>query len=149
MQQYIEIFRPFQTIASEQLKYFKIKYLKSLRATAPTHPPHKSLNSSPLYSSINRVIIGSGNGLSPGRRQAITWTNAGLLSIRPLGTNFSEIQIKVHNFSFIIMHLKLSSVKWQPFCAFCLLIAWHSYVWGHLVEQWRLTSSPLFVWAGI
>ena len=29
--------------------------------------------------------IGSGYGLSPVRRQAITWTNAELLSIGPLG----------------------------------------------------------------
>ena len=28
----------------------------------------------------------------PGRRQAIIWTNAGLLLIDPLETNFSEIQ---------------------------------------------------------
>ena len=31
------------------------------------------------------TIIGSDNGLSPGRRQAIIWTNAGILLIRPLG----------------------------------------------------------------
>ena len=36
------------------------------------------------------TIIGSENGLSPGRRQAIIWTNAGILLIEPLGTNFSE-----------------------------------------------------------
>ena len=34
------------------------------------------------------TIIGSDDGLSPGRRQAIIWTNAGMLLIRPLGTNF-------------------------------------------------------------
>ena len=39
----------------------------------------------------NLTIIGSDNGLSPGRRQAITWTNAGILLIGPLGTNLSEI----------------------------------------------------------
>ena len=39
----------------------------------------------------NLTIIGSDNGLSPGRRQAIIWTNAGILLIGPLGTNFSEI----------------------------------------------------------
>ena len=39
----------------------------------------------------NLTIIGSDNGLSPGRRQAIIWTNTGILSIGPLGTNFSEI----------------------------------------------------------
>ena len=37
------------------------------------------------------TIIGSDNGLSPERRQAIIWTNAGILLIGPLGTNFSEI----------------------------------------------------------
>ena len=41
------------------------------------------------------TIIGSDNGLSPDRRQAIIWTNAGLsLLIGPLGTNFSEILIE-------------------------------------------------------
>ena len=35
------------------------------------------------------TIIGSDNGLSPGRRQAIIWINAGILLIGPLGTNFS------------------------------------------------------------
>ena len=40
-------------------------------------------------------IIGSDNGLSPGRRQAIIWTNAGILLIEPLGTNFSEILIEI------------------------------------------------------
>ena len=33
------------------------------------------------------TIIGSESGLSPGRRQAIIWTNAGILLIGPLGTN--------------------------------------------------------------
>ena len=36
------------------------------------------------------TIIGSNNGLSPVRRQAIIWTNAGILLIGPLGTNFYE-----------------------------------------------------------
>ena len=43
----------------------------------------------------NLTIIGSDNGLSPGRRQAIIWTNAGILLIEPLGTNFSEISIEI------------------------------------------------------
>ena len=40
---------------------------------------------------VKLTIIGSDNGLSPGRRQAIIWTNAGILIIGPLETNFSEI----------------------------------------------------------
>ena len=62
------------------------------------------------------TIIGSDNGLSPDRRQAIIWTYAGLLLTGPLGTNFSDILIKIYTFSFKKMHLKMSSGKWRPFC---------------------------------
>ena len=62
------------------------------------------------------TIIDSDNGLSPGRRQAIIWTNAGILLIGPLGTNFSEILIEIHAFSFKKMRLKVSSANWRPFC---------------------------------
>ena len=65
---------------------------------------------------IKLTIIGSDNGLSPGRRQTIIWTNAGILLIGPLGTNFSEILIKILVFSFKKMHLKMSSGKWRPSC---------------------------------
>ena len=64
----------------------------------------------------NITIIGSDNGLSPGRRQAITWTNIGILLIGPLGTNSSEMLIVIHTFSFKKIDLKMSSGKWQPFC---------------------------------
>ena len=57
------------------------------------------------------TIIGSDNGLSPGRRQAIILTNAGILSIGPLRTNFNEILIGNQTFSFKKMHLKMSSAK--------------------------------------
>ena len=62
------------------------------------------------------TIVASGNDLAPSRRQAIIWTNAGILLIGPLGTNFSEILIEIHTFSFKKMHLKMSSGKWHPFC---------------------------------
>ena len=62
------------------------------------------------------TTIGSDNGLSPGRRQAIIWTNAGILLIGPLGTNFIEISIGIQTFPFKKMHLKMSSAKWRPFC---------------------------------
>ena len=57
------------------------------------------------------TIISSDNGLSPGRRQAIIWTNARISLIGPLGTNFSEILIEIETFSFKKMHLKISSGK--------------------------------------
>ena len=61
------------------------------------------------------TIIGSDNGLSPDRRQAIIWTNAGILLNWPLGTNFSEMLSAIHRFSFKKTHLKMSSWKWRPF----------------------------------
>ena len=61
-------------------------------------------------------LIGSDNGLSPHRRQAIIRTNAGMLLIGPLGTNFSEILIEILTFSSKKMHLKVSSAKRRPFC---------------------------------
>ena len=65
---------------------------------------------------VKLTIIGSDNGLSPGRRQAIIWTNAEILVFGPLGTNYIEILIGIQTFSFKKMHLKMSSAKWRPFC---------------------------------
>ena len=56
-------------------------------------------------------VIGSDNGLSPERRQAIIWTNAGVLLIGPLVTNFSEILIEILTFSLKKIRLKMSSAK--------------------------------------
>ena len=61
------------------------------------------------------TTIGSDNGLSPGRRQAIIWTIAGILLIGPLGTNFNDILFEIRKFSFTKMHLKMSSAKLRPF----------------------------------
>ena len=44
------------------------------------------------------TITGSDNGLSPGRCQAIIWTNAGIFLIGHLGTNFSENLIAILTF---------------------------------------------------
>ena len=62
------------------------------------------------------TIIVSDKGLVPTRRQAIIWTSAGILLIGPLGTNFSEILIKIMTLPFKKMHLKVSSAKQRPFC---------------------------------
>ena len=58
------------------------------------------------------TIIGSDDGLSIGRRQAIIWTNAGILLIR----TFSEILSEIRAFWFKKVYLKMSSAKWRPFC---------------------------------
>ena len=57
------------------------------------------------------TITGSDNDLSPGRSQAIIWTNAGILLIGPSGTNFSENLIEILTSSFTKMRLNVSSAK--------------------------------------
>ena len=42
-----------------------------------------------MHASVNYNISGADNGLAPVRRQTIIWTNGDLLSVLPLGTNFS------------------------------------------------------------
>ena len=68
------------------------------------------------------TIIGSDYDLSPGRRQAIIWTNDEMLLIGTLGTNLSEILSKIDTFSFKRMHLKTSSAKWPFFLGLNVLI---------------------------
>ena len=63
---------------------------------------------------MNCVNTGSGNGLSPVRRQAITWTNADLSSIRPLGTSSNEICIMTRKFA-----LKIEGSALEKCLSFC------------------------------
>ena len=66
-----------------------------------------------MHICVNKLtIIGSDYGLAPGRRKAIIWSNAGILLIGPLGTNFREIL----NIFIKKMHLKMSSGQWRPSC---------------------------------
>ena len=62
------------------------------------------------------TIIGSDNDLSPDRRQAVIYINAGLFLIGPLGANFFEILIEILTFSLKKMRMKVSSAKRRPFC---------------------------------
>ena len=95
----------------------------------------------------NLTATGSDNVLSPGRRQSIIWTNAGILLIGPLGTNFSEILIEILTFSFTKMRLKVSSAKRRPFClglkvlSYALLLA-HWILICRTLMQWNYTLLP-------
>ena len=89
--------------------------------------------------------IGSDNGLSPGRRQAFIWTNAGILLIGPLGTNFSEFLIIIHTFSFNKMQLKMSSAKWRPFCLGLNVLSYFLPCCVHM-RTWLGVSYSLCYW---
>ena len=86
------------------------------------------------------TIIGSDNGSSPIRHQAIIQTNVGILLIGPIGTNFSEMLIKIHIFSFKKIHLKMSSGKWWPFCLGLNMLR----VWLEDVVEWADSNKGGF-----
>ena len=82
------------------------------------------------------TIIGSDNGLAPGRRHTIIWTNDGILLIGPLWRNFSEILIGIQTFSFKKMLLKMSSAKWRPFCrGLNVLTHWPLGDWNKILDK--------------
>ena len=65
------------------------------------------------------TIIGSDNGMSPGRRQAIIWTNTEILLIGPLGANFSELKQLIHFHSenaFENIVCEMASISSRPQC---------------------------------
>ena len=77
------------------------------------------------------TIISSDNGLSPGRRQAIIWTNDGILLIGPLGTklqwNFNyNSNIFIHKNAFEDVVWKMAAILSQPQCVNA--IPWHIHV---------------------
>ena len=76
---------------------------------------HYSGNAS-MFNSAKWSIIGSDNGLLPVYRQAIAWTNIGIMLIWSLGMDFSEILIKIQTFSLKKINMKMLSAKWRPFC---------------------------------
>ena len=89
------------------------------------------------------TIIGSDNGLSPGRHQAIIWTNAGgIWWIGPLGTKFSEISIEIHIFPFKEMHSKMSSGKWRPFCLSLNVLMIKRTSGGSWFRSWYIAMNP-------
>ena len=95
------------------------------------------------------TIIGSDNGLLPGRHQAIIWTNAGIWNI--VNSNFwnSEILSEIHTFSFKKMYLKMLSAKWQPFCPTsvlkgCTLALNHKSPWPCYIHWWLMTFISNF-----
>ena len=106
------------------------------------------------------ITIGSDNGLSPSRPQAIIWTDAGILLIGLLGIFFSESLIEIHIFSFNKMHLKMASAKWRLFGLNLNVLSWLCpsailqglTYWDPEQNEWKYADSIfkfLFSWQRI
>ena len=82
------------------------------------------------------TIIASDNGLSPGRRQTIIWTNAGILLIGSLGTNFNEIFYR-NSYIFIQENAlenvvrEMASMLSRP--QYVNELMWRDWCWMHIV----------------
>ena len=95
------------------------------------------------------TIIGSDNGSSPVQRQAIIWTNAGILLIGTLGTNFNEILIKIYIFSLKKMHFNLSSGNWRSFCLGLIAPIGLSFWYPFINSLWPSDTIWRHIWVNI
>ena len=76
------------------------------------------------YVSPKWVVIGSADGWSPVRGQAITWTNYRITLIGPLWYFSVKFVLKYNKFHWG----KLSSVMWQQFCFGGLNVLYHRWM---------------------
>ena len=58
-----------------------------------------------------------------------------------MGTNFSDILIKIQKFSFTKLHLKLSSAKWWSFCPGKIELNFLLYVFSHMLCSYDSSLS--------
>ena len=94
--------------------FFSLKVLPTLLHDITSHLTHWGRV---MHICIgNLTIIGSDNGLSPGSRQAIIWTNAIIFLSGPFGTNVNQMLIEIQTLSFTKIHLNMSFGKWWPSC---------------------------------
>ena len=91
---------------------------------------------------VNKLTtIGANNGSSPGRRQAIIWTNAGIVLMRSLGTNFSEIWREIHTFSFKKMRLKMSFENGDHFVSASMGSCTDTFYFSYIDSRHFVTNS--------
>ena len=102
------------------------------------------------------TIIGSDNGLSPDRRQAIIWTNAGLLLIGPLlyiltCTYLPDMHTEVFKNAYFIrtigLHI-LKSIRWASTQRVCTVYPKkyaHGYCFAVLCCGYTLTDFPISI----
>ena len=131
-----------QNFMSSIMQFYRIR-LKQVRSISqPDSAVYLTHWGRVMHICVSKLtIIGSDNGLSPGRRQTIIWTNAGILLIRTLGINFSEIWSEIHTFSSKKIYLKMSSGKWRPLClGFNVLTLWWSCIFA--IFSWEFLDSP-------
>ena len=104
------------------------------------------------YMRVSKLaIIGSDNGLSPGQRHDIIWTNAGILIIRTSGTNINEILNEIHAFfqenAVENVVCEMAVILTQPRCANwwprCKVAAEQPIHKEGSIKTWNTTHGPI------
>ena len=114
----VPCYNAWQCLQQEHIDYFKIailpwqlmKFFHTMLTNAVvwmickyfgSHIMPRHADDTPHWDRVTHICVGkltingSDNGLSPCRRQAIIWTQAGILLIEPLAANFSEIIFEI------------------------------------------------------
>ena len=110
-------------------RFLVVQYMRSIDCLPWTAAP-KSLSHSGRVTHIcvrKLRIIGSDNGLSPGRRRAIIRTNAGILLFLNLATNFSEILSETYTSSSkkLMWKCRMENANLsRPQCVIRILVNW-------------------------
>ena len=94
-----------------------------------------------IYASVDETIIGSDKGLSPGRHQAIIWTNAGIFLIWTLRTNFSQIRYFHYRKCIWKSCWKMAAILSQPQC-----VNKNSRLQVHMPNTATTVTCPLISW---
>ena len=90
---------------------------------------------------ISRLTItGSDNGLSPGRRQAIIWTNAGILLIGPIRNKLQwkfnrNSNIFIHENAFESVVCEMAAILSRPQCDNGVIRMWEAPCHHHPLSQ--------------
>ena len=84
------------------------------------------------------TIIGSDNGLAPGWRQTINWTNDGILLIGPLGINFS-FNRNSNNF------IQVNAL--ENVCEIAFILSWPQCAKSHESHSKATSPSLLCPWS--
>ena len=84
---------------SKKTSKLRVTGLCEENSPGPVNSPHKRPVTRKIFLFDDVIIFYSDNGLSPVWCRAIIGTNAGLLSMAPLGTNFRIVWIKIQPIS--------------------------------------------------
>ena len=155
-----EITYPFSSCTIEVCKW-RSNFMLGLQLTTPPPPPPYACPQCHISCVRQSWVMPYGNNGTimaclPDRRQAIIWTSAGILLIRPLGTNFSEgqhschgrykMKVENHDGPWVIMS---SCNSYWPILTLSIYVNQYLFIYikpWKLNFQWSFVQSAKLLW---